>query len=83
MPEYDHKLPEDVKARLRQEFDAGLDGLSEKETRARLSNIEKTIQELIKSRKLYGHVFDDLLKLKYLHQRYTNYLGWLQWSSGK
>ncbi len=74
---------DDPVARLRQEFDAGLDGLSEKETRARLSNIEKTIQELIKSRKLYGHVFDDLLKLKYLHQRYTNYLGWLQWSSGK
>ena len=30
-------------------------------------------------RKLYGHLFDDILKLKYLHQRYTNYLKWLQW----
>jgi hypothetical protein len=28
---------------------------------------------------LYGHLFDDLLKLKYLHQRYTNYLKWLKW----
>ena len=25
-------------------------------------------------------VFDDLLKLKYLHQRYTNYLKWLLWT---
>jgi hypothetical protein len=22
---------------------------------------------------------DDILKLKYLHQRYTNYLRWLTW----
>ena len=28
--------------------------------------------------KLYGHLYDDLLKLKYLHQRYTNYLRWLR-----
>ena len=32
-----------------------------------------------KSRKFYGHMFDDVLKLKYLHQRYTNYLRWLKW----
>ena len=31
-----------------------------------------------KGRKLYGHLYDDLLKLKYLHQRYTNYLRWLK-----
>ena len=74
---------DDPVARLREQFDAGLDGLSEKDTRSRLSEIEKTIQDLVKSRKLYGHVFDDLLKLKYLHQRYTNYLSWLQWSSRK
>jgi hypothetical protein len=24
-------------------------------------------------------MFDDVLKLKYLHQRYTNYLRWLEW----
>jgi MoxR-like ATPase len=23
-------------------------------------------------------LYDDLLKLKYLHQRYTNYLRWLE-----
>ncbi|MEQ8350458.1 MAG: AAA family ATPase [Leptospiraceae bacterium] len=74
---------DDPVARLTEQFDEGLDGLSEKDTRARLATIEKTIQDLIKSRKLYGHVFDDILKLKYLHQRYTNYLTWLQWSSGQ
>ena len=31
-----------------------------------------------KGKKLYGHLYDDLLKLKYLHQRYTNYLAWLR-----
>ncbi|MCB1169356.1 MAG: AAA family ATPase [Leptospiraceae bacterium] len=73
----------DPVARFRQEFDRGLDGLSEKETLSRLSAIEKTIDETVKSRKLYGHLFDDLLKLKYLHQRYTNYLNWLRWSQKK
>jgi MoxR-like ATPase len=34
-----------------------------------------------KARKFYGHMFDDVLTLKYLHQRYTNYLRWLEWKS--
>ena len=72
---------EDPVASLRAKFDQGLDGLSEKETRVRLSEIERTLQEITKSRKVYGHVFDDLLKLKYLHQRYTNYLNWLLWTN--
>ena len=38
------------------------------------------ITEWAKGRKLYGHLYDDLLKLKYLHQRYTNYLRWLKTS---
>ena len=29
---------------------------------------------------LYLGRYDDLLKLKYLHQRYTNYLRWLTWN---
>jgi MoxR-like ATPase len=60
------------------EFAKGLDRLSERETRAQLTKIEKLIGERVKGRKLYGHLYDDLLKLKYLHQRYTNYLHWLQ-----
>ncbi|MCB1165881.1 MAG: AAA family ATPase [Leptospiraceae bacterium] len=74
---------EDIVGELSAEFEKGLDGLSEKETRKRLANIESAIGKMVESRKVYGHLFDDLLKLKYLHQRYTNYLIWLQWSQGK
>jgi hypothetical protein len=63
---------------LSEQFSKGLEGLSERETRSRLARIERVIEERVKGRKLYGHLYDDLLKLKYLHQRYTNYLHWLQ-----
>ncbi len=63
---------------LAQQFAQGLDGVSERETRTRLSRIERTIESLVKGKKLYGPQYDDLLKLKYLHQRYTNYLAWLR-----
>lgn len=59
-------------------FALGLEDVSERETRARLAKIEKLIGERVKGRKLYGHLYDDLLKMKYLHQRYTNYLMWLR-----
>lgn len=61
------------------EFALGLEGLSEAETRARLVKIERVLADWSKGRKLYGHLFDDILKLKYLHQRYTNYLNWVRW----
>ncbi len=63
---------------LSAEFDRGLDGVGEREVRQRLSRIERLIEERTQGRKLYGHLYDDLLKLKYLHQRYHNYLQWLQ-----
>jgi len=63
---------------LSAEFGRGLDGISERETRARLARIERLVSELGKGRKLYGPLYDDLQKLKYLHQRYTNYLHWLR-----
>ena len=63
---------------LSAQFSQGLEGVSERETRSRLARIERVIEERVKGRKLYGHLYDDLLKLKYLHQRYTNYLHWLQ-----
>jgi MoxR-like ATPase len=69
---------EDPVAALAAEFRRGLDGLSEGDTRARLVKIERLITEWSKGRKLYGHLYDDLLNLKYLHQRYTNYLRWLK-----
>jgi MoxR-like ATPase len=63
---------------LSAEFARGLDGLGERETRARLSRIEHLVEQRSSGRKLYGPLYDDLLKLKYLHQRYTNYLNWLR-----
>lgn len=63
---------------LSDEFARGLDGIDERETRSRLARIERLIGEQVAGRKLYGHLYDDLLKLKYLHQRYTNYLHWLR-----
>ncbi len=61
-----------------EELDRGLEGLNEGEVRARLLKIERLIADRAKGRKLYGHLYDDLLKLKYMHQRYTNYLRWLK-----
>jgi MoxR-like ATPase len=70
---------DDPVAQLTAEFDRGLDGVAEREVKARLVKIERVLSDWSKSRKFYGHMFDDVLKLKYLHQRYTNYLRWLTW----
>jgi MoxR-like ATPase len=72
---------DDIVARLSEEFERGLEGVDERQVRARLAQIEKVLAEWSRSRKLYGHVFDDVLKLKYMHQRYTNYARWLAWSN--
>lgn len=61
------------------EFESGLDGVDEREVTVRLSRIESLLAEWSRSRKLYGHVYDDALALKYLHQRYVNYRTWLRW----
>ena len=64
---------------LGKQFDAGVDGLAAKEVRRRLAAIEKHIRVIAEGRKFYGHLFDDVLALKSIHQRYTNYLRWLEW----
>ena len=69
---------EDPVEKLQQEFSLGLESVSESEARTRIGKIERLVAEWCKGRKLYGHLYDDLLKLKYLHQRYTNYLYWLR-----
>lgn len=70
---------DDPLRKLSQDFSKGLEGLREPEVKARLAEIEHVLAGWSKSRKLYGHLFDDVLYLKYLHQRYTNYRAWLQW----
>ncbi|MFZ4736281.1 MAG: AAA family ATPase [Bradymonadia bacterium] len=69
---------DDLVGQLSEELRAGLDGVNEATVVARLQRIERAIQDLVKGRKLYGHLYDDLVQLKYLHQRYTNYLRWLR-----
>jgi MoxR-like ATPase len=64
---------------LMAEFNRGLTGLSEADARRRLEQIERLLGSWSTGRKLYGTVYDDVLVLKYLHQRYTNYLAWLRW----
>ncbi len=63
---------------LEEEFRRGLEGLAAAEVRSRLVKIERLLAEWSKAGKLYGNLFDDILKIKYLHQRYTNYLHWLE-----
>jgi MoxR-like ATPase len=70
---------DDPVRKLSDQFGAGLDGLDERQVRARLTEIERVLKRWSASRKFYGHMYDDVLKLKYLHQRYTNYLRWLTW----
>ena len=65
--------------KFKDEFDQGLEGISAKEVDKRLNSIEKHLGKMSKSGKLYGHMADDILKLKYLHQRYSNYRRWLKW----
>jgi MoxR-like ATPase len=68
---------DDPVARLSEQFQLGLDGLGESEVRARLARIESMLAELARGKKLYGNLYDDVLVLKYLHHRYTNYLRWV------
>ncbi len=70
---------DDGVAVLDEEFDKGLDGLPEAEVKRRLAAIESQLAGLAKGTKLYAHVHNDVLKLKYYHQRYSNYLRWLRW----
>jgi MoxR-like ATPase len=72
---------EDPVGVLDAEFAQGLERVTETEVRARLTNIERQLTDLSKGRKFYGHLYDDVLKLKYLHQRYSNYLAWLKWKA--
>lgn len=60
-------------------LEEGLDGVTAQDTRQRLVEIEQLLEKYSSDKKLYGPRFDDILTLKYLHQRYTNYLHWLKW----
>jgi hypothetical protein len=63
---------------LMEQLETGLDGLQLPEVDKRLDVIERELRTIEAGGKLYGHMFDDILSLKYLHQRYTNYRTWLR-----
>lgn len=63
---------------IEQEFNQGLDGLSAAEVNRRLATIENAIVKLSKDSKLLAYIYDTVLRLKYFHQRYSNYLKWLE-----
>ena len=53
--------------------------VSENKSFSTVEEFERVLGEWAKGRKFYGHMYDDVLKLKYFHQRYANYLRWLRW----
>jgi len=59
-------------------FSRGLEGVSQKDAKSQMQKIQTLLEEFVRGRKFYGHNLDEVLKLKYLHQRYTNYLAWLE-----
>lgn len=67
------------------ELERGLQGVDAEEVTRRLQQIETLLGELTEAgpsgQPISGPVYEDILRLKYLHQRYTNYLKWLQWRS--
>ena len=69
----------DPVADLDEVFERGLDGVPAAEVRERMAGIEAQLGALQKGTKLYAHIHNDVLKLKYYHQRYSNYLRWLTW----
>lgn len=64
-------------ADLKAELDEGLEGVSLLACEGRLKQIELRLKQLAKGNKLSGAVHDDAMTLKYLHQRYSNYMRWL------
>ena len=68
---------DDPVGRLLADSARGLDGVSRVEIAGRIAEVEAEIGRRAAAGKLYGSDFDDLLALKYLHQRYSSYRRWL------
>ncbi|MCX7023004.1 MAG: AAA family ATPase, partial [Spirochaetes bacterium] len=60
-------------------FARGLEGVPLDVAEAELARAEKLIAAIASERKLTGPLYDDLLSLKYLHQRWSAYIRWLKW----
>jgi MoxR-like ATPase len=64
-----------------EQFKQGLENVTLRDVDKRLQDIEKQLYKWSQEKKLYGYRADDILKLKYYHQRYSNYKRWLQWKT--
>lgn len=64
-----------------EQFQKGLDNVPLKEIDRRLFEIEQQLDRWSKEKKLHTYLADDILKLKYYHQRYSNYKRWLLWKN--
>ncbi|OMC40281.1 ATPase [Mycobacterium sp. GA-1841] len=73
---------EDPVGALLAQLRAGLAGVSRAEVSARLTAVESRIAQIADTGKLYGATYTDLLTLKHVHQRYRNYLTWLDATGG-
>jgi len=69
---------DDTVGSLLAELATGLDGVTGIDVARRITIVESTITKLSRTGKLYGRHYDDLVALKYLHQRYSNYQRWLE-----
>jgi MoxR-like ATPase len=62
-------------------FGRGLEGVGRADASAALAEVERLMGEYAQNKKFHGPMFDDVLSLKYLHQRYSAYLRWLDWKA--
>lgn len=64
---------EDKVASLQKEFETDFEYITIGETERRIKKIENLLAELSKNKKISSYQYDDILKLKYMHQKYTVY----------
>lgn len=63
---------------LRDELDAGLQGIDLPTTTARLNKVAALLQQLMTKNELSGPIYEDLILLKSMYSRYQNYAQWLK-----
>jgi MoxR-like ATPase len=64
------------------ELEAGLEGVPAPEARRRLDRVRAELERLARGAELNASVYEDAIRLKYVHMRYQNYLHWLERGAG-
>jgi hypothetical protein len=73
-----HKPLRDEVMGIRDELDRGLAGVDAATTRSRMRVIAGLIAKTMKHSELSGPVYEDLIHLKSMYSRYSNYAQWQQ-----